>query len=138
MSALSRSRRRVALASVMLVVTTALAGFAGVGVASATDYGVWYYNSYNYPGGNFYRYAGYGYPQMASAYRDSDFSDNYYSNGLGLNDGVYDWVNGFSTLHLQAFLDANYGRASFCLAGGYAAGPYPIQQRDGVSSFKSC
>ncbi len=86
----------------------------------------------------FYRGNIYAAPELSSQYRDSDFSNDYYYEGYGLNDGVKVYLNGFSTLNVQAFLDKNYARPTYCLPPGYSAGPYPIQQTNGLSSFKSC
>ncbi len=130
-----------------LVLITIFAGgslLATAAPAFASDEGNWTYgSSCTLVAACFWRTAEYANPGMESNTRDSDFSNDYYQwscNGhqCGLNDGVTVWKNNFTTLYVQAFLDANYGRPSFCLPGQYFAGPYPLQNPNGLSSFKSC
>jgi outer membrane scaffolding protein for murein synthesis (MipA/OmpV family) len=80
------------------------------------------------------------YYRISSQSRDSDFQNEYYRNASAhpVNDHVKVWENTFSTLKIQAFLDTNYRRSTYCLNPGYRAGPYPIGNKDGLSSFKSC
>ena len=77
----------------------------------------------------------------ASSFRDSNFSDDCYNGACAahpLNDRVKYMSNTFSTTHLQAFHDANYGTPSTCISGGSAIGPYTFGNPVGISSFKSC
>ncbi len=135
--------RRIRAAFLKVSVATAVVASTVMAIghpAWASDQGNWRDDGCSsfFASGCFWRGEPGTFPELSSSIRDSDFSNDLYLTNQGLNDGVKVWKNNFSTLHLQAFLDSNYRRPSFCLAGGQLAGPYPIQQRDGLSSFKSC
>ena len=82
---------------------------------------------------------------MASTMRDSTYAGDYYGNlapGHPMNDQVQAFDNGFTTINLRSFRNANYtntgGANTTCFGHGFGYGPYTTGNSEGLSSFKSC
>lgn len=124
---------------ISLGIATMAVGLVAIATPAVADEGSWYENTYCLaPAACFWRGAINATPELSSPSRDSDFSNDYYLEGYGLNDGVKVYGNSFATIKVQAFINKNYNDPTYCIVQGQYAGPYPIQQSAGISSFKSC
>jgi hypothetical protein len=113
------------------------------GPVSAVDYGNWQacqvIGLYNHEP------AARGGLCMASTMRDSSYAGDYYGNlapGHPMNDQVQTFDNGFTTINLRSFRNANYtntgGSNTSCFGHGFGYGPYTTGNSQGLSSFKRC
>jgi hypothetical protein len=78
--------------------------------------------------------------RMASAIRDSNFSNDFYSNGGTLNDNAGCMWNRTS-ISVRAYAGADYNTSlgsTACLVAGNSVGPFTKGTAAGMSSFKSC
>lgn len=125
----------------VLAATVALLGLTALAGTAAGDQGNWTGNGCNsFPAaGCAYRILFNHAPVEASQYRDSTFTNDYYADGVLLNDNVKYFRNTFDpSTPLCLYQNSNYVTPRWVIAGGSNTNALPVGTSSGASSFKSC